>query len=251
MLGSAPIGNVSLNVLNPGSFTAVPQTSISQTLQNIDARLTRVEQILPTLPTREQMDHAITDAVSPLNARITAEGERTRQQIASLDARIGSLDARISVEEERTRQQVAALDARISANDEQTRHQYASLDQRLSTEAERTVLRFEAVHARITAAERRTRQQIDRLHELVTVEADSARQRAEATDARIAEEGAETRQHFNVVAERLEARIALALEGYVSANERITDVQLASESRDVVLDTRVTQLEATRRPGKR
>jgi hypothetical protein len=50
-------------------------------VRNIDARLERVEQMLPTLPTRTEMHEAIAQAVAPLatKAELREEGERTRR----------------------------------------------------------------------------------------------------------------------------------------------------------------------------
>lgn len=54
-------------------------------IENIDTRLARVEQILPTLATREELHAAIQAAIAPLATRaemyaaIKEEGERSRR----------------------------------------------------------------------------------------------------------------------------------------------------------------------------
>jgi glucan phosphorylase len=58
---------------------------LEQVVRNVDARLTRVEQILPTLATKEEMRTAIAEAIAPLatkeevRAEVRDEGERTRR----------------------------------------------------------------------------------------------------------------------------------------------------------------------------
>ena len=47
----------------------MPQPDLEQTLRNVDARLAHVEQILPTLATRDAMRGAIADAIAPLATR--------------------------------------------------------------------------------------------------------------------------------------------------------------------------------------
>ncbi|MDE3156300.1 MAG: hypothetical protein KGN76_14455 [Acidobacteriota bacterium] len=42
---------------------------LEQVVRNVDARLTRVEQILPTLATKEEMRAAIAEAIAPLATR--------------------------------------------------------------------------------------------------------------------------------------------------------------------------------------
>ena len=53
--------------------------NLEQVVRNIDRRLDRVEQILPTLPTRDEMHTAIRQAVAPLATR-----EELDQKLAGL-----------------------------------------------------------------------------------------------------------------------------------------------------------------------
>ena len=53
--------------------------NVEQVVRNIDRRLDRVEQILPTLPTREEMHAAMRQAVAPLATR-----EELDQKLAGL-----------------------------------------------------------------------------------------------------------------------------------------------------------------------
>ena len=52
-------------------------------LENLDRRLERVEQILPTLPTRNELHAAIAAAVAPLATKeeLRQEGERSRRHM--------------------------------------------------------------------------------------------------------------------------------------------------------------------------
>jgi hypothetical protein len=85
-----------------------------ETVRNVDARLTRVEQFLPTLATREELHAAILAAVAPLatreemHAAIREEGERSRRHT---DVMIDDLrdDNRLILEH------LIALSARVDA----------------------------------------------------------------------------------------------------------------------------------------
>ena len=65
--------------------------NLVQVVRNIDRRLERVEQILPTLPTREEL----TTLGERLDARITEEAERSRRHTQVL---FESLMDRISID---------------------------------------------------------------------------------------------------------------------------------------------------------
>lgn len=55
--------------------------SLEQVVRNVDARLGRVEQILPALATKVELREAIAAAITPLatKAELREEGERTRR----------------------------------------------------------------------------------------------------------------------------------------------------------------------------
>lgn len=55
----------------------MPRTPLELLVENLDRRLSRIEQILPTLATREEMRCAVADAVAPLATR-----EEMRRAIA-------------------------------------------------------------------------------------------------------------------------------------------------------------------------
>ena len=118
----------------------MPETSLDDTLKNIDARLTRIEQVLPTLATREEVKHvivplatreelhaAIAAAVAPLATReelhvaiaaaieplatreeLHAEGEQSRRHATMLFEDLRD-DNRIILEN------LLALSARVDA----------------------------------------------------------------------------------------------------------------------------------------
>lgn len=58
-------------------------TVIAGHLENLDRRLARVEQILPTLATKEELRLAIAAAVAPLATKeeLSEEGERSRRHL--------------------------------------------------------------------------------------------------------------------------------------------------------------------------
>src|SRR5438105_3664359 len=94
------------------------EPSLEDVVRNVDRRLTLLEQILPTLPRREDVDgtiqHAIQEAVAPLATReevhvaIGAEGERGRQYTRMLFEDLRD-DNRIILEH------LIALSARVDA----------------------------------------------------------------------------------------------------------------------------------------
>ena len=90
------------------------QGSLSETIRNIDMRVTRIEQYLPALATREEMHQAIAEAIAPLATRaelhavIQAEGDRARNHATMLFEDLRD-DNRIILEH------LLALSARIDA----------------------------------------------------------------------------------------------------------------------------------------
>lgn len=86
------------------------ETPLQDVVRNVDRRLTLVEQILPTLATREEMHAAIAAAVAPLATReeMRTEGERSRQYARMLYEDLRD-DNRIILEH------LIALSARVDA----------------------------------------------------------------------------------------------------------------------------------------
>ena len=83
---------------------------LEQVVRNVDVRLSKVEQILPTLATREEMHAAIRAAIEPLATR-----EELRAAIAPLATRAemealrSELNDAIRAEGERARQHATVL----------------------------------------------------------------------------------------------------------------------------------------------
>jgi len=116
------------------------KTGQTPTLRKLDQRLTTVEQILPTLATKEdvrraieplatkqELREAIDRAVAPLATKdeVRAEGERTRRHFdvvaESLRSEIrliaeghGHLSQRMDASEARTAHEIASLDRRVT-----------------------------------------------------------------------------------------------------------------------------------------
>jgi len=87
---------------------------LEEVVRNVDRRLTVVEQILPTLATREELPAAIAAAIAPLATReemhsaIQHEGERSRRYARTLYEDLRD-DNRIILEH------LIALSARVDA----------------------------------------------------------------------------------------------------------------------------------------
>jgi uncharacterized protein YicC (UPF0701 family) len=64
----------------PEGIRKMQPEPLEQVVRNVDARLTRVEQILPTLVTKAEMRAAIAEAIAPLATKtdVAEEGERSR-----------------------------------------------------------------------------------------------------------------------------------------------------------------------------
>ena len=108
---------------------------LEQVVRNIDDRLTRVEQILPTLatkedlkafPTKEEMRQAIAEAVAPLATKneVREEGERTRRHFDIVAGRLegqirlvaeghGALQQRMDDGFKEVKSDIARLDRRV------------------------------------------------------------------------------------------------------------------------------------------
>ncbi len=64
----------------------LPTLATKEALENLDRRLARVEQILPTLATKEELRTAIADAIAPLatTEEMREEGARSRRHMTML-----------------------------------------------------------------------------------------------------------------------------------------------------------------------
>jgi exonuclease VII large subunit len=71
--------------------------NLDQVVRNIDRRLERVEQILPTLPTREELDQALD---RKLDEKLDA---KLNEKLKPLTARMDAFDQRLMEEAERSR----------------------------------------------------------------------------------------------------------------------------------------------------
>jgi hypothetical protein len=84
------------------------EEQLVELVKNVDARLTRVEQFLPTLATREELHTAIQAAIAPLATRAELQAAiaplATQEELhAGLQAVIDLLKAEIKEEGERSR----------------------------------------------------------------------------------------------------------------------------------------------------
>jgi hypothetical protein len=100
----------------------MPRTSTTLTLQSIDGRVAKVEQILPTLATKQEL----AEAIVPLATReeVRAEGVETRRHFDVVAESIGSelrmfgeehihLRQRLDGYEAKTDRSIASLDLRV------------------------------------------------------------------------------------------------------------------------------------------
>jgi len=96
---------------------------LEQVVRNVDARLTRVEQILPTLATKEEVKAAITEAVAPLATKVEmraaiAEAIAPLATKAELAEAIAPLATRVDMREEgeRTRRHFDVVAERLEGH---------------------------------------------------------------------------------------------------------------------------------------
>jgi len=68
---------------NRSNVPRAPKPDVGRVLESLDKRLSNVEQILPTLATKDEMHSAIAAATAPLATRdeVKAEGRETRRHI--------------------------------------------------------------------------------------------------------------------------------------------------------------------------
>lgn len=92
-------------------------TMIDEHLENIDQRLTKLEQILPTLATKDELRAAIADAVAPLATKDELNELATREELRAATAPLAT-KAELREEHDRLR-----LDMRILIE-----HQDSKLD---------------------------------------------------------------------------------------------------------------------------
>ena len=96
---------------------------VGRVLENLDRRMTRVEQILPTLPTREDVRIAIADATAPLASKVQLDAAvarlATKEELEAAVARLA------------TREELEAAVARLA-----TREELAAAIAPLATRAE-------------------------------------------------------------------------------------------------------------------
>ncbi len=179
-------------------------------LKKLDRRMQDVEQILPTLPTREEMRAEIREAVRPLATN--EELQATASKLVTnekLDAVVATLA---------TKQELAAAIAPLA-----TKAELAAAIAPLATKAELAA----AIAPLATKAE------------LATAIAPLA------TRAEMREEGEQTRQHFDVVAESLRDDIRLIAESQVTLQ---AEVRQGRKDLDGILknhEKRITRLEAS------
>lgn len=113
----------------------------NELLENLDLRMTRVEQILPTLATREEMHAAIQEAVAPL-----ATKEELQAAIAPLATRQEMLE-----EGERTRRFTKVLFEKLSDDIKLLAEGHAALAERVGRQ--HLEERVEALEPRVEALE--------------------------------------------------------------------------------------------------
>ncbi len=127
-------------------------------LRKLDRRMQEVEQILPTLPTREEMRAEIREAVAPL---------ATKEQLTELQERLEAMAARAVTHEEfdrvvatlATKAELAAAIAPLA-----TKAELAAAIAPLATKAELSSMRTE-LRVEIREEGRRTRQHFDAVAE--------------------------------------------------------------------------------------
>lgn len=116
-------------------------------LQNLDRRVTQVEQILPSLSTRAETREATRDAVAPLPTR-----EEMHAAIATAVAPLATREE-MREEGERTRRYMEVLTERLSDDIHPVAEGVMALDKRDARQHAETVRRFDAVEARVACLE--------------------------------------------------------------------------------------------------
>ena len=190
--------------------------SLEQLVRNIDHRLDRVEQFLPTLATREEMHAAIREAVAPL---------ATKDDMRALEQRV---EQRITEEADHSRAFEQRVEQRITEEADQSRAFEQRVEQKVADEAD---------HSR--AFEQRIEQK-------VADEADQSRAFEQRVEQRITEEADQSRAQSRALFENLKDDVRLLAEGIVNVQQTLDQTIrpiLGNHER------RITVLEVGRGPG--
>ena len=127
--------------------------SLEQLVRNIDHRLDRVEQFLPTLATREEMHAAIREAVAPL---------ATKDDMRALEQRV---EQRITEEADHSRAFEQRVEQRITEEADQSRAFEQRVEQKVADEADQSRAFEQRVEQRITEEADQSRAQSRALFE--------------------------------------------------------------------------------------
>lgn len=119
---------------------------LEQVVRNIDFRLTRVEQILPTLATKVELREAIAEAIAPLATKAELRGA-IADAIAPLATKV-ELRETVREEGERTRRHFDVVAERLEGHIRLIAEAQTMLRERVDR-------RFEPVEADITGLDRR------------------------------------------------------------------------------------------------
>ena len=170
-------------------------------LRKLDRRMQDVEQILPTLPTREQMREAIDLAVRPL---------ATKEDLGAAVAQLAS------------KEELAAAIAPLATKDEAVmRSHFDAVTESLRDDVRLVAGNQVTLQTAVNQEAQWTRGRFDTMQSEIREQAQRTRDRFDTMQSEIREDAQRTRDRFEAVAESLRDDIRLIAESQVALQSEV------------------------------
>lgn len=128
----------------------MPTDDTGEVLKNIDQRLQNVEQILPTLATKDELNAAVSQLATKEELRAAVAQLATKEE---LNAAVVQLTAKAEEEGDRSRRYMKILNEEIKATVKVYAEHLVALDARDAHQQGETLKRHVALERRVTALE--------------------------------------------------------------------------------------------------
>ncbi len=206
------------------------RTALDSRLDRLESRTARLEEIIPTLATKQELRTEVRDAVARIEIRFDELAGETRRQLDEVRQHV---DARA---EETQRH--------FDAKAEETQRHFDGKAEEMRRHVD---AKAEEVQRHFDAKAEEVQRHFDEKGEQIERHLD---QRAGQMERHVAAKAEETRRHFHVVAERIEDHIRLAMEGTGAVVERLDQEALERRRGEALLEARLTRLEV-KKPRRR
>lgn len=195
------------------------RTALDSRLDRLESRTARLEEIIPTLATQQELRTEVRDAVARIEIRFDELAGETRRQLDEVRQHVDA----------RTEETQRHFDARA----EETQRHFDG--------------KAEEMRRHVDAKAEEVQRHFDEKAEQMERHLD---ERAGQMEQHVDANAEETRRHFHVVAERIEDHIRLAMEGTGAVVERLDQEALERRRGEALLEARLTRLEV-KKPRRR